>query len=76
MKWEDHICSSYLQVTEKCLPQDLVTRNLSTLAEAAAVVLSLISHLISLVLTVCLQQNQVWVIMGCALGASDSMCRV
>lgn len=52
MNWEDHIYSSYLQVTEKCLPQDLVTRNLSTLARAAAVVLSIISHLISLGLTV------------------------
>lgn len=57
MKWEGRICSSYLQVTEKCLPWDLVTRNLSTLAEAAAVVLSVISHLISLVLT--MQQNRV-----------------
>lgn len=70
MKWEDHVCSSYLQVTEECLPWDLVTRNLSSLEEAAAVVLSIISHLILLGLTVWLQQNLVWVIIVRALGAS------
>lgn len=59
MTWEDHICSSYFQVTEKFLPQDLVTRNLSSLEEAAAVIFTVISHLISLGLTVWLQQNQV-----------------
>lgn len=59
MKWEDRVCSSYLQVTEECLPWDSVTRNLSSLEEAAAVVLSIISHLILLGLTVWLQQNLV-----------------